>query len=75
MRKIPVELTKRYEAEGWWTQDTLGDLVAEGLRANPDTGFVVLRLFGPSRAHSVTSSLTRAGSRRGCTPAASGLQT
>jgi acyl-CoA synthetase len=41
MRKIPVELTKRYEEEGWWTQDTLGDLVAGGLRANPDTGFVV----------------------------------
>src|SRR3954465_11191636 len=41
MRKIPVELTKRYEAEGWWTQDTLGDLVARGLAANPDTVFVV----------------------------------
>jgi acyl-CoA synthetase len=41
MRKIPVELTKRYVDEGWWTQDTLGDLVASGLRANPDTGFVV----------------------------------
>jgi acyl-CoA synthetase len=41
MRKIPVELTKRYQEEGWWTQDTLGDLVARGLYANPDTGFVV----------------------------------
>jgi acyl-CoA synthetase len=41
MRKIPVELTKRYVDEGWWTQDTLADLVASGLRANPDTGFVV----------------------------------
>jgi acyl-CoA synthetase len=41
MRTIPVELTKRYVDEGWWTQDTLGDLVADGLRANPDTGFVV----------------------------------
>ena len=41
MRKIPVELTKRYEDEGWWTQDTLGDLVARGLKDNPDTGFVV----------------------------------
>src|ERR1700759_5575029 len=41
MRQIPVELTKRYVDEGWWTQDTLGDLVAAGLRANPDTGFVV----------------------------------
>ncbi|MBE1549297.1 acyl-CoA synthetase (AMP-forming)/AMP-acid ligase II [Mycobacterium sp. OAS707] len=41
MRKIPVELTKRYQDEGWWTAETLGDLVARGLRANPDTGFVV----------------------------------
>jgi acyl-CoA synthetase len=41
MRKIPVELTKRYEAEGWWTQDTLGDLVARGLKASPDAGFHV----------------------------------
>src|SRR2546426_12594983 len=41
MRKIPVELTKRYEEEGWWTRDTLGDLVARGLKDNPDTGFIV----------------------------------
>jgi acyl-CoA synthetase len=41
MRKIPIELTKRYEEEGWWTRDTLGDLVAGGLHANPDTTFVV----------------------------------
>lgn len=41
MRKIPVELVTRYVAEGWWTQDTLGDLVARGLQANPDAGFHV----------------------------------
>ena len=41
MRQIPGELTKRYIDEGWWTQDTLGDLVARGLHANPGTGFVV----------------------------------
>jgi acyl-CoA synthetase (AMP-forming)/AMP-acid ligase II len=41
MRKIPVELTKRYEEEGWWRPETLGDLIAEGLQANPDTGFWV----------------------------------
>ena len=41
MRKIPVELTKRYEDEGWWRPETLGDLVADGLQANPDTGFWV----------------------------------
>ena len=41
MRKIPVELTKRYEEEGWWRPETLGDLIADGLAANPDTGFWV----------------------------------
>ena len=41
MRKIPVELTRRYEDEGWWTQDTLGDLIARGLQASPDAGFHV----------------------------------
>jgi acyl-CoA synthetase (AMP-forming)/AMP-acid ligase II len=41
MRKIPDELTKRYVAEGWWTQETLGDLVAGGLAANPATTFHV----------------------------------
>lgn len=41
MRKIPEYLTKRYVAEGWWTQETLGDLVAGGLAANPSTAFNV----------------------------------
>jgi non-ribosomal peptide synthetase component E (peptide arylation enzyme) len=41
MRKIPSELTKRYEEEGWWRPETLGDLVADGLAANPDTAFCV----------------------------------
>jgi acyl-CoA synthetase len=41
MRTIPGELVKRYEAEGWWTGDTLGDLLVRGLAASPDTDFVV----------------------------------
>jgi acyl-CoA synthetase len=41
MRTIPVELTKRYVEKGWWTQDTLGDLIARGLQAKPDAGFHV----------------------------------
>ena len=41
MRTIPVELAKRYVDEGWWTQDTLGDLIARGLNASPDAGFHV----------------------------------
>jgi acyl-CoA synthetase (AMP-forming)/AMP-acid ligase II len=41
IRKVPAELARRYEAEGWWTGDTLGDLVARGLRAAPGTVFRV----------------------------------
>ena len=41
MRKIPEELSKRYEDEGWWRPETLGELIADGLQANPDTGFWV----------------------------------
>src|SRR6266566_7266505 len=41
MRTIPAELAKRYEAEGWWTQDTLGDMLARGLAAAPQTAFRV----------------------------------
>jgi acyl-CoA synthetase len=41
MRNIPAELVKRYESEGWWRDETLGDLLAGGLLANPDTTFHV----------------------------------
>src|SRR5581483_11474827 len=40
-RHIPDALARRYEQEGWWTQDTLGDLLARGLAAAPDSGFAV----------------------------------
>lgn len=41
MRTIPVELSKRYVEEGWWTPDTLGELLARHLKSNPDIGFCV----------------------------------
>lgn len=41
MRTIPAELIARYEREGWWTDETVGDLVGRGLRENPDVGFCV----------------------------------
>lgn len=40
-RTIPAELVARYTDAGWWTSDTLGDLVARGLAAAPDSGFWV----------------------------------
>jgi acyl-CoA synthetase len=37
MRTVPAGLAQRYEAEGWWTRDTLGGLLARGLAAAPGT--------------------------------------
>mgnify|MGYP006172822605 CR=1 FL=1 len=31
VRRIPAELVRRYEQEGYWTRETLGDLLARGL--------------------------------------------
>lgn len=41
MRKIPAELVRRYEHEGWWTAETLGDLLSQGLAAGPENRFEV----------------------------------
>ncbi|MBB5915596.1 acyl-CoA synthetase (AMP-forming)/AMP-acid ligase II [Nocardia transvalensis] len=39
MRTIPHDLVRLYQAEGWWTSETIGDLLADGLAAAPDTEF------------------------------------
>jgi acyl-CoA synthetase len=39
MRKIPAELVTRYEGAGWWTRETLGQVLAGGLHAAPDARF------------------------------------
>jgi len=41
LRTIPDELVKRYTAEGWWTGDTMGDLLSRGLAEHPDAVFRV----------------------------------
>ncbi|VEG56867.1 AMP-dependent synthetase and ligase [Mycolicibacterium aurum] len=41
MRQIPAELVKRYEQEGYWTRETLGELLARGLADHADAGFHV----------------------------------
>jgi acyl-CoA synthetase len=41
MRTIPADLVRRYEQEGWWTRDTMGDLLARGLAAAPEAEFRV----------------------------------
>jgi non-ribosomal peptide synthetase component E (peptide arylation enzyme) len=40
-RSVPEALVSRYQAKGWWTQETLGDLIANGLAASPNVGFCV----------------------------------
>src|SRR6201995_5872634 len=41
MRNIPAELVPRYEEAGWWTRETLGQVLAHGLQAAPDATFRV----------------------------------
>jgi acyl-CoA synthetase (AMP-forming)/AMP-acid ligase II len=45
MRHIPADLVERYHAEGWWTDETIGDLLTTGLTVAPDI---------PFRIHSAT---------------------
>jgi acyl-CoA synthetase (AMP-forming)/AMP-acid ligase II len=41
MRNIPADLVSRYEDAGWWTRETLGQVLAGGLHAAPDARFRV----------------------------------
>ena len=49
MRKIPADLVRHYEEQGWWTRETLGDLLATGLAASAETGFEVHSAVRPWR--------------------------
>ncbi|WP_416565925.1 AMP-binding protein [Nocardia testacea] len=40
-RALPAELALRYREAGWWTDETLGELLARGLAAAPDATFRV----------------------------------
>jgi acyl-CoA synthetase len=41
LRPMSIELRSHYEAMGWWTDESLGDLLARGLAECPDLGFHV----------------------------------
>ncbi|WP_416969663.1 AMP-binding protein [Streptomyces sp. 4F14] len=41
LRTVPPELAAHYEASGWWTRETLGDLLTEGLAKAPGVEFRV----------------------------------
>jgi acyl-CoA synthetase len=49
LRNVPEALVRRYISEGWWTDEALGDLVAEGLGAMPDATFAVHSAVRPWR--------------------------
>ncbi len=41
LRTVSPELAQRYADQGWWTRDTLGDLLGRGLNDNSDVTFTV----------------------------------
>jgi acyl-CoA synthetase (AMP-forming)/AMP-acid ligase II len=41
LRTVPPELVAHYEESGWWTDETLGDLLAAGLAESRDVEFRV----------------------------------
>lgn len=47
MRNIPVELVSRYEEAGWWTPESLGEVLADGLHDAPDAKFRVYSAVRP----------------------------
>jgi acyl-CoA synthetase (AMP-forming)/AMP-acid ligase II len=47
IRPVPADLAQRYRDEGWWTDDTVGRILADGLAAQPDQR---LMIFSASRS-------------------------
>lgn len=49
LRTVPAQLVRQYRDEGWWTDDTLGAMVAAGLRERSGAGFSVRSKVRPWR--------------------------
>ena len=49
LRDVPSELERRWIADGWWTDETLGQLLHDGLRAHADLDFTVRSAVRPWR--------------------------
>ncbi|MEU1950968.1 AMP-binding protein [Nocardia rhamnosiphila] len=41
LRRVPPDLARRYREAGWWTDETLGEILARGLAAAPGVTFRV----------------------------------
>jgi acyl-CoA synthetase len=49
LRSVPQRLADRYRSEGWWTDATLGEMVADGLGSMGHVGFRVRSAARPWR--------------------------
>jgi acyl-CoA synthetase len=49
LRSVPAALAQRYVAEEWWTDESMGDVVAKGLAAMRDSAFAVYSAVRPWR--------------------------
>jgi acyl-CoA synthetase len=49
LRTVPPALVERYRAEGWWRDETLGQLLDRGLRARPDLAVSIRSAVRPWR--------------------------
>ena len=76
LRTVPEALVRRYLDEGWWTDDSLGDLVADGLAAMAEATFAVYSDVRPWREHHRRGRACRPRVRRlAAGPRASGRAT
>jgi acyl-CoA synthetase (AMP-forming)/AMP-acid ligase II len=72
VREVPAALRERYLAEGWWQDETLGELVDRRLAAAPDAG---MHIWSDTRPWHGTYSDVREDARRLVTVlAAAGLR-
>ncbi|AKK30334.1 AMP-dependent synthetase [Mycobacterium sp. EPa45] len=60
-RAIPADLRTQYQSDGWWTRDTLGDLLAGALAAAPDSSF---RVYSADRPYEGTFGDVESVARR-----------
>src|SRR5690606_10229880 len=47
-RRVPADLARSYREAGWWTDEKLGELLARGLAAAPETTLAVHTRTRPS---------------------------
>jgi acyl-CoA synthetase (AMP-forming)/AMP-acid ligase II len=60
-RTVPAELVETYRANGWWTDETIGELLAQGLERAPDVEF---RVYSSTRPWSGTFGAVEQIARR-----------